>query len=49
MTAYDLTIEHQAMTVAEFEQFSDSPENTDRRFELIHGEIVEKVPTEDVT
>lgn len=49
MTVHDLTVatEHQAVTVEEFEQFSDAPENTDRRFELIHGEIVEKVPTEE--
>jgi Uma2 family endonuclease len=34
------------MTVETFEGFLDRPENTDRHFELIHGEIVEKVPTE---
>lgn len=34
-------------TVDEFEAFADAPENADRRFELIHGEIVEKVPTEE--
>ena len=33
-------------TVAEFESLIDRPENDDRRFELINGEIVEKVPTE---
>ena len=34
-------------TVDEFEQFSALPENADRLFELIDGEIVEKVPTEE--
>jgi Uma2 family endonuclease len=34
------------MTVETFEGFLDRPENTDRHFELIHGEIVEKVPTQ---
>jgi len=33
-------------TVDEFEQFIARPENSDRYFELINGEIVEKVPTE---
>lgn len=35
------------VTVAEFEEFSDQEENQDRRFELIDGEIVEKMPTEE--
>jgi Uma2 family endonuclease len=34
------------MTVAEFEAFEALPENRDRLLELIHGEIVEKMPTE---
>jgi len=34
-------------TVAEFEAFLALPENRDRRFELIDGEIVEKMPTEE--
>jgi Uma2 family endonuclease len=33
-------------TVEEFEAFIARPENADRLFELIHGEIVEKVPTQ---
>lgn len=33
-------------TVQEFEAFLARPENDDRLFELIHGEIVEKMPTE---
>lgn len=32
-------------TRAEFERFIALPENSERRFELINGEIVEKVPT----
>lgn len=34
-------------TVEEFEQFLADPANQERRFELIHGEIVEKMPTEE--
>lgn len=34
-------------TIEEFEQFISLPENADRRFELIDGEIVENVPTEE--
>jgi Uma2 family endonuclease len=34
-------------TVAEFEQFIAQPENRDGLFELINGEIVEKMPTEE--
>src|SRR5690242_19407056 len=33
-------------TVEEFEQYADAPENRDRLLELIDGDIVEKVPTE---
>lgn len=39
--------ETQTYTIEEFEQFIALPENDDRRFELIDGEIVEKVPTEE--
>jgi Uma2 family endonuclease len=35
-----------AHTVDEFEEFSTLPENQDRLFELINGDIVEKMPTE---
>jgi Uma2 family endonuclease len=35
------------MTVDEFEQVIARPENRDRLFELIHGVIVEKVPTRE--
>ena len=34
-------------TVDEFEQFISLPENVDRLFELINGEIAEKLPTEE--
>ncbi len=34
-----------AMTIREFEQFVLLPENTERRFELIDGEIVEMAPS----
>lgn len=36
----------QVYTVQEFEDFIAQPENTEKRFELINGEIVEKMPTE---
>jgi Uma2 family endonuclease len=42
-----MAIQPKLVTVAEFEQFLALPENRDRSFELIHGEIVEKVPTEE--
>jgi Uma2 family endonuclease len=35
------------VTVNEFETFIARSENVDRRFELIHGEIVEKMPTQE--
>lgn len=34
-------------TVEEFERIADSPENVERLLELIEGEIVEKMPTEE--
>lgn len=34
-------------TVDEFDRFTAQVENRDRLFELVHGEIVEKVPTEE--
>jgi Uma2 family endonuclease len=34
-------------TIDEFEAYIALPEHADRRFELIDGEIVEKVPTEE--
>jgi Uma2 family endonuclease len=35
------------MTVMEFEQYAALPENRDRSLELINGEIVEMMPTEE--
>ncbi len=32
-------------TVQDFETFIARPENADRRFELVHGAIIEKMPT----
>jgi Uma2 family endonuclease len=37
---------HQHYTAEEFEAFTTQPENTGRSFELINGEIVEKMPTQ---
>lgn len=37
------------VTEAEFEAFIQRPENADRLFELINGEIVEKVPGRTAT
>jgi len=42
-----MAIQPKLVTVVEFEQFLALPENRDRSFELIHGEIVEKVPPEE--
>ena len=35
------------ITIEEFEHYIALPENAQRRFELIDGEIIEKVPTEE--
>jgi Uma2 family endonuclease len=42
-----MAIQPKLITVTEFEKFLDRAENRDRFFELIDGEIVEKVPTEE--
>lgn len=42
-----MAVEHRLYTVDAFEHFLALPENRDRRFELINGEIVEKMPTEE--
>lgn len=34
------------MTVDDFDQFMKLPENRDRTFELIDGEVIEKIPTQ---
>jgi Uma2 family endonuclease len=41
-----MAIQQKRMTYSEFEQFIAAPENRDRKFELINGEIVEVSPTE---
>lgn len=42
-----MVIQNRLYTVDEFEAFLALPENQERLFELINGEIVEKVPTEE--
>lgn len=42
-----MAVGQKRMTYGEFEQFIAAPENHDRRFELINGEIVEVSPTEE--
>ncbi len=41
-----MVVERKLHTIEEFETFIALPDNEDRLFELIDGEIVEKVPTE---
>lgn len=42
-----MTVQKQLYTLQQFEQFIAQPENRERIFELINGEIVEKGPTEE--
>ena len=42
-----MAIQERLYTVPEFEAFIAQSENSDRLFELIDGEIVEKMPTEE--
>lgn len=42
-----VVIQNKLHTVETFEEFISRPENRDRLFELVNGEIVEKVPTEE--
>jgi Uma2 family endonuclease len=42
-----MTIQERFFTVVDFESFIAQPENEERLFELINGEIVEKVPTRE--
>ncbi len=42
-----MVVQRKLYTVDEFEAFIALPQNLDRRFELIYGEIVEKMPTEE--
>jgi len=41
-----ITTEHQ-LTVGEFENLLAQPENSNRLLELVHGEVQEKMPTEE--
>lgn len=41
-----MALEKKPVRSSEFEQFIALPENRDRRFELIYGEIIEKMPTQ---
>jgi Uma2 family endonuclease len=42
-----VAIQKKLYSAEEFERLADLPENADRRFELINGEIYEKMPTEE--
>lgn len=42
-----MAIDAKLITIAEFEAFIAKPENSERRFELINGEVIEKMPTEE--
>jgi Uma2 family endonuclease len=42
-----MTVQDKIYTIKEFEEFTARPENGDRLFELINGEIVAKVVTEE--
>lgn len=42
-----MTVLERQLTTEEFETFLQLPENEERLFELIHGEIVEKIATEE--
>lgn len=42
-----MTTQERLYTVEEFEQIIALPENTERLLELVNGEIVEKMPTEE--
>ncbi|MBC7809572.1 MAG: Uma2 family endonuclease [Burkholderiales bacterium] len=42
-----MAVENRLYTVEEFEQFIAQAENEDRLFELIDGELVEKMPTRE--
>lgn len=42
-----MAVQQKLITVAEFERFLSREENSGRLFELIEGEIVEKMPTEE--
>lgn len=41
-----MALQSTRVSMQQYEQFIAQPENTDRLFELIHGEIVEKMPSQ---
>lgn len=41
-----MSVQDKLCTASEFEAFLARPENQERRFELVYGEILEKVPTQ---
>lgn len=47
MTILDMPVSEKQITIAQFEEILKLPENQDRLLELINGEIVEKMPTEE--
>lgn len=47
MQVLEATHQQQAVTVDDFERLLEHPENRDRLLELIHGEVVEKMPAEE--
>lgn len=47
MTVLEMPTADKKLTIEQFEQFEQLPENRDRLLELINGEIVEKMPTEE--
>lgn len=42
-----MAIDAKLITITEFEAFIAKPENSERRFELVNGEVIEKMPTEE--
>ena len=42
-----MAVQKTRYTVDEFEAFAALPENAERRFELVNGEIIETMPTEE--
>lgn len=42
-----MVVQHKKVTISEFERFLAAPENRERLFELVNGEIVEKVVTQE--
>lgn len=42
-----MSVEKKLYTVADFEEFLRLPENQGRLFELINGEVIEKLPTQE--